>query len=374
MKIALISTLTSIYRKDIWSEIGNVSEMFTLICSSKSFKGIKTFNPKSVEKIDYFIESKIRYYKNIPIYQNIPKLYRVLRENEIIILPGEVSLISTWRILLLSKLFKNKTIIWTHGLYGRESKIRKWLTILFYSLADTIWVYNSYAKKLLQTELKKKITVVYNSNTLISDNDSMKEDHKYDAILKKIHKDDKIILFFGRIDRKRNLSLLLNCFLKMSKELSNLKLLIIGNLEKDYEQDFLEMIRMKNNVIHVNGIYDIELLGKIFNRSHVMVYPEGVGLAGLHCMNHGLPVISHNDSTTQKPEFEAIKNISSKLLFEKNDMISMENVINYVLNMDSSNYSILRQECENEIKSRWNVNSQIGIIQKNLKNLINDNH
>jgi glycosyltransferase involved in cell wall biosynthesis len=81
------------------------------------------------------------------------------------ILTGDPHTLSTWLVLIICKFRNKKTYLWTHGLYGREGKIKKWFKKLFYNLASHIFLYNNYSKVLMINEgfNPKDLTVVFNS-------------------------------------------------------------------------------------------------------------------------------------------------------------------------------------------------------------------
>lgn len=91
-----------------------------------------------------------------------------LNRYDVVILPGTIRNFSVWSLMLKIKMFypKIRTMIWTHGAYGKESRIQYLIKKLFFSLPDNILLYGNYAKSIIKEhKLAKdsKLTVVYNS-------------------------------------------------------------------------------------------------------------------------------------------------------------------------------------------------------------------
>ena len=76
-----------------------------------------------------------------------------------------MNILSTWISLLICKLRNKKTILWTHGFYGNESYIKRFLRIVFYSIGNKYLVYGQRGKKLMVNAgfNENKIFVIYNS-------------------------------------------------------------------------------------------------------------------------------------------------------------------------------------------------------------------
>ena len=81
------------------------------------------------------------------------------------IISGQPLCISTWIILLFTKFTSKKTYLWTHGWYGRETRIKKLIKKVFFGLANHVLLYGDYARDLMIKEGFKadKLHCIYNS-------------------------------------------------------------------------------------------------------------------------------------------------------------------------------------------------------------------
>src|SRR5690606_12548397 len=107
--------------------------------------------------------------KNIKIWKAIYWQAGVInlafkKYNNYIIL-GEYFCVSYWILLLLLKLQGKNIILWTHGWYGNEGIIKTLVKKAFFSFADSLLLYGTYAKNLMIKEgiCENKMAVVYNS-------------------------------------------------------------------------------------------------------------------------------------------------------------------------------------------------------------------
>lgn len=372
MRLLLISTICSTYRLSVWSRMrDSLATDFTLSASSIERNNIKTFDGNIEFGKDNFIELKNIYFLGIAIFQIIPGIFKKIKKHDVIILPGEVSLISTWFLLLISNILDKKTIIWTHGLYGRETSFRILITNIFYSLADKIWVYNQYSKELIISKKLKKnseVDVVFNSNSNLHVKSS---DKHFNLALRWL--DNKLssqstLIFFGRIKKSRNLELLLKSISLLNKNEKKVKVLIIGDISKVYINEFNAHLKLFDyDVIKwFPGIYDTKMLNTLIKKCDLTIYPNGVGLAGIQSLSVGTPVITHDMFKLQKPEFEAIYNLHEELFFEHYNAVSLANTILKFLNLSEHRRKEIREKCIIEVKKNWTVSSQLLSMKNSL--------
>ena len=74
-------------------------------------------------------------------------------------------------------------------------------------------------------------------------------------------------------------------------------------------------------------IFDEPGLAPWFLSSHLLVHPAGIGLTLLHAFGYGLPVVTHDDSGTQMPEFDAFVPGETGLLYRRGDVASLATAV-----------------------------------------------
>ena len=106
-------------------------------------------------------------------------------------------------------------------------------------------------------------------------------------------------------------------------------------------------------------------LNTLIYNSDLCVSPGNVGLTALHSMMFGTPVLSHNDFTTQMPEYETIVEGATGTLYKVGDFEDFCTKIANWLQHDMDREQI-RQNCVNMINDKWNSDYQIEILKSNL--------
>ena len=125
------------------------------------------------------------------------------------------------------------------------------------------------------------------------------------SILKKygIKEDEKVILYVGAEEPRKNIQVLINSFDKLKSKISQIKLLKVGTpnylrvREKLLKQ--IESLNLQKDVIFAGYVPESEL-AKIYNAVDLFVFPslyEGFGIPPLEAMACGTPVITSNSSS-----------------------------------------------------------------------------
>ena len=63
-----------------------------------------------------------------------------------------MSILSSWISIFIAKLRGKKILLWTHGIYGNESSLKKYFRLLFLKQSDVIFLYENRAKSLLHAK------------------------------------------------------------------------------------------------------------------------------------------------------------------------------------------------------------------------------
>ena len=167
-KILFITNFFPLYRKSIWEKLLNNKKSDVIFyfdpIQNEGIQVEELFFSES-NKLNSFKEVKNFYFFGRVIWQS-----RIVREclsasfNQAIFL-GDMNIVSTWISLLICRLRNKKTVLWTHGFYGKENYIKRQLRILFYSIGNKYLLYEQRGKKLMIRAGfdANKIFVIYNS-------------------------------------------------------------------------------------------------------------------------------------------------------------------------------------------------------------------
>lgn len=163
------------------------------------------------------------------IYQNLKELKKICHENDIQIIHTHHRYPE-----LLANLLKNqidiKTIATVHSLVKGFS----WLSFK----SDKIIAVSKAVEQNLIFNYKvkpNKIIQIYNPISLSSIDDKVKE--KELKLKLGIRDNDRVFLFIGRFHRDKGIDILLNVFSKLSDEFSNLKIVLITDINLKFKKN-----------------------------------------------------------------------------------------------------------------------------------------
>ena len=288
-----------------------------------------------------------------------------------IILLGEMYIISSWIACLIAKIRGKKIYMWSHGLYGNESYIKKHIRLNFLKLADVIFLYENRAKRLLVKNGfdESTLDVVYNSLDFDTHQKHYHNLKKEDNTkVKKLFKDESlpVILFIGRITEKKKIDLLIKAIEKLNQTDISYNLLVVG------DGDNLEFCKASNQKCIDSGwlnfygkSYDTEETGRLIYNSDLCVSPGNIGLTAIHCLSYGTPVASHSNYNNQMPEVEAIIDGENGFLFEENNHVDLANKINLWF---SKKHKLDKDEIRKIVVEKYNPDVQLAIFTKRFLN------
>ena len=326
---------------------------------------------RDIKKIDY---QKLKNFKselkNINIYSGIywqRGAIRLIFKNykEYIIL-GEYLCLSTWVVLLLSKVLNKKVYFWTHGWYGNENYLKKIIKRTFFKLSDGVFLYGNYAKKIMVKENIpiEKLHVIYNS---LNYKEQIKIRQK--LIHKNIFQDkfknqNPTLIFIGRLTAVKKIHYLILLLKKLILEGININLVIVGDgPEKNKIKEYAIISNVDEHCWFYGSTYNEKEIGSIIYNSDLCVSPGNVGLTAMHSLVYGTPVITHSDFKNQVPEFEAIIKNESGDFFKRDDIDDLVLVVKRWL-LNSTNREDIRRKCYSIIDTYYNPEYQFKTIQK----------
>lgn len=156
-----------------------------------------------------------------------------------------------------------------------------------------------------------------------------------------IGEDEKVILYVGAEEPRKNVQFLINSFSKLKNKIPQVKLLKVGMpnylgvREKLLKQ--IESLNLQKNVIFTGYVSENEL-AEIYNAVDLFVFPslyEGFGMPPLEAMACGTPVITSNTSSLPEVVGDAaivadpydLESFTDKMYTLLTDQTSRENII-----------------------------------------------
>lgn len=315
-RLAVVQVTLAIYRKRFFSEIARRVASLALISDTKSSTSVRRmgFNDSraGVSRIqEYHVESA---WIGSLFFQK--GLLGILRREpfDAIVLPGTVQFISVWLALLVCRWKGVPVYLWTHGALGHENRVKMALRRLMMRWSDGVLLYGERAKQILSEAgvPARKLHVIHNS---VFQPPAFEELFRIQVGAAREIKgrlfpktaELPVVVFIGRILASKGIEKILNCLNRAIREGWPFNFLCIGDgPSRTLLTAEADALGISEYVSFTGECFDEDEVLRLLALSDVCVYPGSVGLAAIHAMGCGVPVISHNDFSTQKPEFEAI--------------------------------------------------------------------
>jgi glycosyltransferase involved in cell wall biosynthesis len=326
----------------------------------------------SIKKIDFDQLSNFkREFKRINLFGNLywlkGSVSSFYKKYNTLVLPGEPYCLSTWILLLYSRLFNVKIYLWTHGWYGRESKIKKVVKKMFFNLSDGIFLYGDYARALMIKEgfAEDKLTAIYNSldyEKHIGIRRKLKSTDIYSSHFKNNY---PTLIYVGRIQKMKRIDMIFDAMEKLNEQGVHVNFVVVGdNTDIDLSTDISINDSLKNHIWLYGPCYDETKLGELFYNAAVCVSPGNVGLTAIHSLSFGTPVITHNNFPYQGPEFEAIVEGETGSFFEQNNVDDLTAKIIKILNISQEEKQFIRRQCFKIIDDKYNPYFQLSVLRQ----------
>jgi glycosyltransferase involved in cell wall biosynthesis len=286
------------------------------------------------------------------------------------ILNGIPYSVSSWVLLILLRILGKKVYFWSHGWYGHETKIKKVIKKIYFSLSTKTFVYGNYARDLMIKEGidSKKLFCIYNSLDFDKQY-NIRQKLKVTDIYKSYFKNDNpVLLYIGRIQKNKKINLLIEALNILNNEGHNYNLIIIGNESENtgiYSQ--IAECNLENHVWLYGECYDEEQIGELIYNADLCVSPGNVGLTAMHSLVYGTPLITHNNFVNQGPEFESIKEGVTGDFFMEDSINDLCDKIKCWTSFSVIQREDIRTKCYKIIDNRYNPNIQIQILMNELK-------
>lgn len=363
MKTALIYNFAQHYRTNI----------FTLMDKDMDIDFYFGDHYLNVKKMDYSLLShKVTEVRNLhmgPFCWQTGVVPLAFKKYDTYIMLGEPFTISSWMLMILARLFGKRVYFWSHGWYGKETRLKAIIKKMFFGLANGTLLYGNYAKALMVKEGLKaeKLTVIHNSLMYDKQIEIRKSLHSKDMYREHFGNSNPVVVFVGRLTQVKKLHQILQAQSICQQKESPFNLIFIGDGE-EMEPLKKEASRfgLEQQVWFYGPSYDEEELSTLLYNADLCVAPGNIGLTAMHAMAYGCPCISHNDFPYQMPEFEAIREGVTGSFFERDNVNSLASCIENWLTNNKDKREEIRQACYDEIDRNWNPHVQLDVIKKVL--------
>ncbi len=209
--------------------------------------------------------------------------------------PLLINLINTAPIFYKNKISTIHDIAWKRfpNTYTRSFKIAySIITPLMVKTSKHIVTVSEFSKKEILKEFhtdENKISVIYNA-----------VDEKFLKSKGRKKKTEKYILAVSSLNYRKNFHSLIKAFLRLNKKYPDVKLYVVGGLDKTFNRNNkLDIYKKNPSVKFLGRLKDKELIS-LYRNALCFAYPslyEGFGLPPLEAMACGTPVVTSNVSS-----------------------------------------------------------------------------
>ena len=372
-KILLHYPFIPSYRVPVFNEMNSSSELDLVVLSaSKSndetllsiengwdFKHIKT----NLRNISFF-KKEFDFETGV-----ISSLFKYRNEFEYYVILSNPNILSSWLYSLLAKLLGYKVIFWGHGLLKKDIGLKKYFRRLYYKIPNAFWLYGDNAIPFMSDIgiESSRLNVIYNSlNYAVQKEIRLSKVSSRQKIREflNINEDDVALICIGRLLDKLEIDKLLNYIPILGKNGHQVKVFVIGSgPEESILKQLVETLNIREQVVFTGAIYDEEVLSNYYLAADASVVMGVVGLAAMHSLAYGTPLITHTNLEEHCPEIEAVISNYSGEFFEKNDVNSFQDAVEKVKINDYYN------NCVSVIESKYTPAKQVEFMLESLKNV-----
>lgn len=367
MKLCLIYNFAQHYRTNI----------FTLIDREFSCDFVFGDSMSDVKKMDYsLLKGNVTETHTNKIlggwYWQPGVITQLLKKYDHYILLGESRALSTWLFCVLARLIspKKKVYFWTHGWYGKETRLERFVKKLFLKLPNGgVFTYGDYARNLMIKEGFKADKIYPIHNSLAYDQQIEIRNRLSSSKVYKEHfnNDNPNLFFVGRLTPVKQLDQILEAMVICNNRGRFYNLTFIGGgAEMDNLKRRTEELNLNAQVWFYGPCYDEKELSSLIYNADLCVAPGNIGLTAMHAMVFGTPCITHNDFPYQMPEFEAIIPNVTGCFFERNDINNLADNLDEWFTKKQSKRELVRKACMDEIDKNWNPYYQINLFKQVL--------
>lgn len=327
--------------------------------AARNIDGIK--NMSLVEKHFFLANFQLIWQKGL-----LNTIYNI--NPSIIILSGISGYLTNWLVLIISKIKKNKTIMWSCGWEKQAPNtlsyfIKRFLLKKYQSLADYHIVYSTNAKKALISNGIDSATIRIAYNGIDVEALSQKETSIYrqSTILKhnQCYKDKQIFLYTGVLLEEKRVTLLIEAFYNLNELYNNLYLWIVGDGPLLADLKILCHSKGIENVMFWGK--DEETVDKYFAACDFFVLPGIGGLALNQAMFWKKPCIV---STADGTEDDLVKDGINGFRFKSGSIESLTSAMLKVLQLSQNEIADMGERNREIILKRSNTAQMVDTFMK----------
>lgn len=352
------------YRKGIFDEINREYDAIFYGEDSASYEGIP------VVKLE--LPYKFRAIKNYRLgsfwFQPVILKDSILSEYDVFIFLANPNFVTTWLAAFVARLRGKRVVFWGHGFKDEKRSILNYFKRVYFGMASAVYFYGYNSKRIAKSLGMPECMLYVGYNSLDYKSQLPLRLYLIDIIDDKLSDERLNICCISRLTKSCNYELLFKA-IRLAHEKNGLmaRVTIIG-----YGPEYNSLVQSANfngvDVDFLGAIYDEEIISSHIYNSDVTISPGKIGLTAIHSLMFGTPVISHNYIKYQMPEFEAIIEGRTGMLFVKDDVESLAEVL-CRFKSEFSDRSVTRANCFSMVDNIYNPDNQMTILKAAIEDL-----
>ena len=306
-RICFITNVASHYRKEV-CELLDKNLDCDFVFGDKVVSDIKVFETKDFRNHVEIVHNSLT--KEGAVIWQWGTLKYLFRPYLAYIVIDDICCFSNWVFMILAFLMHKKTFMWSHGYYGKETKLKRIIKWPFYHMATRIITYGNYAREIMIKEgyHPERISVLHNSLAYSEQIVLRSPDLQSSIYQRHFNNSYHNLIFIGRLKPIKKLDMIIEAMTLLKKKGMLLNLTFVGDGE---ERPMLEKLAkshdLEKNVWFYGACYNERKNAELVFNADLCVAPGNIGLTAMHVLMFGCPAVTHNDFTHQMPEFEAIQ-------------------------------------------------------------------
>lgn len=368
MKLCCIYNSAPHYRRSIFLKMDQELDCaFSFGDKPIGSKDIKSMDTKELTHFLGYLQNRIVI--RAPWYWQKGAIGLLFRNFDTYIMLGEAYCVSTWIFLFLNRMFfKKKVYAWSHGWYGKETRLISLVKKIFFGLFDAVFLYGNYAKRIMIQNGgdPDKLHVIHNSLDHATQKTLRKTLSSTNIFKDYFSNEENVLIFVGRLTKIKALDLVIRSLAILAQQGKTYNFILIGDgEEKNALKKLVDELGVSPQVWFYGSCYDEEKLASLIYNADLCVSPGNVGLTAMHAMVFGCPVITHNKFSKQMPEFEAIREHATGLFFDYGNVDDLGKKIEEWFASHHDREKV-RHSCQSEIDYHWTPEFQMSVIRNVL--------
>lgn len=356
------------YRFGVFSALADTSDI-DYVFGGADVERTGTIETISFDRLPATIRLRNRYFGKVLWQSGLLRALSAHRPDAAIFL-GDVTYLSTWAAALLLRIRRVPVAFWTIGWHRPETGIKRLLRLTFYRLADRLFIYGDVAVAIGAQHgfPQRRMIRVGNSRTSSLADISTSPERLAELDLQLSGLAEHVAVAVVRLNHSKRLDVLVEAAALLNERGLPVTLLLAG---EGPARDELARLAAARGVDarFLGAVYGEDALAKIYGKADVTVMPSAGGLSVIQSLEHGVPVITHDNPFAQMPEAEAVLPGVTGGHYREGDVDDLAREMQWWLGPHVRRDRVAA-DCRTEVVERWSAESQSDIINTHVREMM----